>query len=132
MADYTVKRIDEMEGAYGGAFKRVRAELGVSSFGMAIIDLPPGFERYPTHDHARDGQEEVFLALRGSGEIEIGGSERFPLDADHVVRVAAGTDRKVLSGPEGLRVLVIGAKPGAVYEAPDSSQLGAPDPALAS
>jgi mannose-6-phosphate isomerase-like protein (cupin superfamily) len=130
MADYTVKRIDEMEGAYGGAFKRVRAELGVSSFGMAIIDLPPSFDRYPTHDHARDGQEEVFLALRGGGEIVIDGSERVPLDLDHMVRVASGTDRKVLSGPDGLRVLVIGAKPGAVYEAPESSELGAPDPAL--
>ena len=73
MADYTVKRIDEMEGAYGGAFKRARAELGVSSFGMAIIDMPPNFEHYPTHDHARDGQEEVFIALRGGGEIEIDG-----------------------------------------------------------
>jgi hypothetical protein len=128
MADYTVKRIDEMEGAYGGAFKRVRAELGVSSFGMAIIDMPAKFEHYPTHDHARDGQEEVFLALAGGGEIEIDGSERVPLDAEHVVRVAAGTDRKVLPGPDGIRLLVIGAKPGAVYEAPAGSHLGAPDP----
>lgn len=128
MADYTVKRIDEMEGAYGGAFKRARAELGVSSFGMAIIDMPPNFEHYPTHDHARDGQEEVFMALRGGGEIVIDGGERVPLDADHVVRVAAGTDRKVLPGPDGIRMLVIGAKPGAVYAAPDGSHLGAPDP----
>lgn len=128
MADYTVKRIDEMEGAYGGAFKRARAELGVSSFGMAIIDMPPNFELYPTHDHARDGQEEVFIALRGGGEIDIAG-ERFPLDADHVVRVASGTDRKVLPGSDGLRLLVLGARPGAVYEAPAASQLGAPDPA---
>jgi mannose-6-phosphate isomerase-like protein (cupin superfamily) len=127
MADYTVKRIDEMEGAYGGAMKRARAELGVSSFGLAIIDMPPNFELYPTHDHAGDGQEEVFLALRGGGEIEIAG-ERHPLDVDHVVRVAAGTDRKVLPGPDGIRLLVIGAKPGAVYEAPARSQLGAPDP----
>jgi hypothetical protein len=130
MADYTVKRIDEMDGAYGGAFKRARAELGVSSFGMAIIDLPPSFDRYPTHDHASDGQEEVFMALRGSGELLIDRSERVPLDADHVVRVASGTDRKVLAGPDGLRVLVLGAKPGAVYEAPAASELGAPDPAL--
>jgi mannose-6-phosphate isomerase-like protein (cupin superfamily) len=128
MADYTVKRIDEMEGAYGGAFKRARAELGVQSFGMAIIDMPANFEMYPTHDHARDGQEEVFIALRGGGELEIGRSERVPLDADHVVRVAAGTDRKILPGPDGIRVLVLGAKPGEVYQAPDGSQLGAPDP----
>jgi mannose-6-phosphate isomerase-like protein (cupin superfamily) len=129
MADYTVKRIDEMEGAYGGAFKRVRAELGVTSFGMSIIDLPPNFEKYPTHDHARDGQEEVFIALRGGGEVEIDRSERVPLDADHVVRVASGTNRKLRPGPDGLRVLVLGGKPGAVYEAPAGSQLGAPDPA---
>jgi mannose-6-phosphate isomerase-like protein (cupin superfamily) len=128
MADYTVKRIDEMEGAYGGAMKRVRAELGVSSFGIAIIDMPANFEHYPTHDHAGDGQEEVFLALRGGGEMEIDGSERVPLDADHIVRVAAGTDRKVLPGPGGIRLLVLGAKPGAVYEAPARSELGAPDP----
>jgi mannose-6-phosphate isomerase-like protein (cupin superfamily) len=127
MADYTVRRIDDMEGAYGGAFKRVRAELGVSSFGMAIIDMPPNFEHYPAHDHARDGQEEVFLTLRGGGEIDIAG-EQHPLDVDHVVRVAAGTERKVLPGPDGIRVLVLGAKPGEVYQAPDGSQLGAPDP----
>lgn len=128
MADYTVKQIDEMEGPYGGAFKRARAELGVSSFGLGIIDLPPNFDRYPTHDHAHDGQEEVFVALRGAGEVVIDRGERVPLDGDHVVRVAAGTDRKVLAGPDGLRVLVVGGKPGAIYEAPPSSQLGGPDP----
>lgn len=127
MAGYTHKRIDDMEGAYGGAFKRVRAELGVSSFGMAIIDMPPNFAYYPTHDHARDGQEEVFLALCGGGEIEIEG-KRLPLDTSHVVRVAPGTARKLLPGPDGIRVLVLGAKPGAVYEPPPGSQLGAPNP----
>ena len=128
MAEYTVKRIDEMDGAFGGAFKRARAELGVTSFGMAIIDLPPNFEQYPTHDHARDGHEEVFLALRGSGEVEIDRGERVPLDADHVVRIAPGTDRKVLPGPDGLRLLALGARPGTVYEAPAASEIGGPDP----
>jgi hypothetical protein len=124
---FAVKRIDEMEAIYLGAFKRVRAELGVESFGMSIIDLPAEFENYPEHDHSGDGQEEVFLALRGSGEIEIEG-ERFPLDADHVARVAAGTMRKIWPGPDGLRVLVLGGVPGKAYEAPDRSKLGEPDP----
>jgi hypothetical protein len=127
MSDYAVKKIDEMEAVYLGAFKRVRAELGVESFGMAIIDLPPNFENYPEHDHEHDGQEEVFLALRGGGEIEIDG-ERFPLDPDHVARVAAGTKRKVWPGPDGIRVLVLGGVPGQLYQAPDLSQLGVPDP----
>ena len=33
MSGCTVKRIDEMEAIYGGAYKRARAELGVSAFG---------------------------------------------------------------------------------------------------
>ena len=130
MSEYEVKKIDEMEAVYLGAFKRARAELGVESFGMAIIDLPPNFENYPEHDHAGDGQEEVFLALRGGGEIEIDG-QRFPLDGDHIARVAAGTKRKVWPGPDGLRLLALGAVPGKVYEAPEVSKLGQPDPMAA-
>jgi quercetin dioxygenase-like cupin family protein len=122
MADYTVRKIDDMQGAYGGAFKRARAELGVSSFGMAVIDLPPNYADYPEHDHAEDGQEEVFTALRGSGELDVEG-ERHPLDCDHMIRVASGTKRKVLPGPDGIRLLVIGAAPGKLYEAGPFSQL---------
>jgi mannose-6-phosphate isomerase-like protein (cupin superfamily) len=127
MSDYAIKRIDEMEAVYGGAFKRARAELGVEAFGMQIIDMPPNFENYPEHDHAEDGQEEVFIAMRGAGEIEIAG-ERFPLDGDHVARVASGTKRKVWPGGEGIRLLVLGGKPGGVYDAPEISKLGVPDP----
>ena len=131
MSTHAVKKIDEMEAVYGGAFKRARAELGVESFGMQIIDMPGGFENYPEHDHAGDGQEEVFIALSGGGEIEIAG-ERFPLDADHVARVASGTMRKVWPGAEGIRLLVLGGVPGQTYEAPEISKLGEPDPMAAS
>ena len=127
MSTHAVKKIDDMEAVYLGAFKRARAELGVESFGMAIIDLPPNFENYPEHDHSGDGQEEVFLALRGDGEIEIDG-ERFPLDADHVARVSAGTSRKVWPGSDGIRLLAIGGVPGGLYEPPENSKLGEPDP----
>lgn len=127
MAGHAVKRIDEMEAVYLGAFKRVRAELGVESFGIQIIDLPPDFENYPEHDHSSDGQEEVYLALRGDAEIEIEG-ERSPLDADHIARVGPGVKRKVWPGPEGVRLLIVGGVPGGVYEAPSISELGEPDP----
>jgi mannose-6-phosphate isomerase-like protein (cupin superfamily) len=127
MSDYTVKRIDEMEAVYRDAFKRARASLGVESFGMNVLDIPPNTDQYPEHDHAEDGQEEVYLPLRGSGEIEIEG-ERIPLEIDTMVRVGPGTKRKIWTGDEPLRLLAIGATPGEVYEAPDFSKLGAPDP----
>jgi mannose-6-phosphate isomerase-like protein (cupin superfamily) len=127
MSDYAVKKIDELEAVYQGAFKRARAELGVESFGLQVMDIPPNFDGYPEHDHAEDGQEEVFFALRGDAEIEIEG-ERFPLDRDHVVRVGPGVKRKVWPGEQGIRMIAIGGIPGEVYEAPEISELGAPDP----
>jgi len=130
MAGHAVKKIDEMEAIYGGAFKRARAELGVESFGMQIIDMPAGFDGYPEHDHSQDGQEEAYVTLRGSGEIEIEG-ERFPLDEHHVARVGPGVKRKVWPGNEGIRILVIGGKVGEAYDAPDISKLGEPDPMAA-
>jgi hypothetical protein len=130
MAGHAVKKIDEMEAIYGGAFKRARAELGVESFGMQIIDMPPSFENYPEHDHGQDGQEEVYVTLSGSGELEIEG-ERFPLDADHVARVGPGITRKVWPGEAGIRILVLGGKAGEAYEAPDNTKLGEPDPMAA-
>jgi hypothetical protein len=37
-------------------------------------------------------------------------------------------NRKIYTGPEAARVLAIGGVPGRVYEAPDVSKLGEPDP----
>ncbi len=127
MPGHAVKKIDEMEAVYLGAFKRARAELGVESFGLQVIDMPPNFENYPEHTHAEDGQEEVYVTLSGSGELEIEG-ERFPLDPDHLARVGSGVTRKVWPGSEGIRLLIVGGVPGQIYEPPANSQLGEPDP----
>ena len=118
MADYTVAADRRHRGRSSAArFKRARSALGDHRrSGMQVIDLPPNGDAYPEHDHASDGQEEVYATLRGSGEIEIDG-ERHPLDADHLVSVKAGTMRKVFSGPDGLRLLDrSAASPGAAYE----------------
>ena len=127
MSSYEVKSIDEMEAVFRGAFKRARAELGVESFGMQIIDMPPNFDGYPEHDHSEDGQEEVYFTLRGGGEIEIDG-ERYSIDEDHVAKVGPGVKRKVWPGEDGIRILVVGGKVGGLYEAPDVTKLGEPDP----
>ncbi|HYB24260.1 MAG TPA: hypothetical protein VED41_10710 [Solirubrobacteraceae bacterium] len=124
MADYTAKRIDEMEAGFGGGFVKARAELGVSSFGMQVIRMPANYGDYPEHDHAGDGQEEVYVTLDGSGTIDIEG-EQVPLDRHTLVRVAAGTKRKVLAGPDGISMLVLGGCPGEAYKISAMSELGA-------
>ena len=127
MADYKVVKIDDMEAIAFGTFKRARAELDVSSFGLQILDLPPNLDAYPEHDHAEDGQEEVYFVLRGSGEVEIDG-QRIALDPETAVSIKSGVRRKLWPGPEGMRVIAIGGKPGAAYQGKEISELGAADP----
>ena len=91
---------------------------------MQVIQLPPDYSDYPEHDHAESGQEEVFVALSGSGWIEIAG-ERVELDDETLVRVAPETRRKVFAGPQGLRMLVMGGAPGEAYKIVPSTELGA-------
>jgi mannose-6-phosphate isomerase-like protein (cupin superfamily) len=124
MTDYTAKKISDMEAGFGGGFVKARAELGVTAFGMQVIQLPPDYADYPEHDHAESGQEEVFVALSGSGWMEVAG-ERVELDAETMVRVAAETRRKVFAGPKGLRMLGIGGCPGAAYKIVESTELTA-------
>jgi hypothetical protein len=124
MADYTVKRLGEMQAGFGGGFVKARAELGVTAFGMQVIQLPPSYEDYPEHDHAESGQEEVFLAIGGSGWIEIEG-ERVELDGDTFVRVGADWRRKVFAGPDGLRLLALGGAPGEAYKIVPMTELDA-------
>ena len=122
MADYTAKRIGEMEALFGGGMKKARAELGVTSFGLQVIDLPPDYSDYPEHDHAEEGQEEVFAVLHGSGHMDVEG-ERVDLDAKILVRVGAAAKRKIYAGPEGLRLLALGGTPGAAYEVKEFTEL---------
>jgi mannose-6-phosphate isomerase-like protein (cupin superfamily) len=127
MAQYRVVKIDDMEAIAFGTFRRARAELDVTAFGLQILDLPPNLDAYPEHDHGEDGQEEVYFVLRGSGEVEIEG-ERIPLDPETAVSIKSGTRRKLWPGPDGMRVVAIGGKPGFAYESKGLSELGAPDP----
>jgi mannose-6-phosphate isomerase-like protein (cupin superfamily) len=133
VADVTHTKIDEMDaidGFFEGIkFHKAAAGLGVSSFGISIIDLAPGANDYPEHDHSEEGiggqmfakrpqqlgQEEVYVALKGSGTLEAGG-EQYPIDAEHIARVGPDVRRKITPGLEGIRLLVIGATPGAPYD----------------
>lgn len=130
MADYTAKRIDDMEAAFRGGFKRARAELGVEAFGMQVIDLPPNFDRFPEHDHAESGQEEVYLLLSGDATLIVDGEE-VPLDRGTLVRVGPAARRSFVSGERAPRILALGGVPGKAYTPPDVTKLGEPDPMAA-
>lgn len=123
MDGMTMGRIDELPAIHGGAVKLAADALGVESFGLQVLDLPAGFD-YPEHDHAADGQEEVYVVLDGTAEVAIDG-ERVTADAGSVLRVDAAATRAIVPGPSGVRVLAIGCVPGGGYERPDGFRLAA-------
>jgi uncharacterized cupin superfamily protein len=122
MADVTKKAIAEIahyQGQYaipGIKFRYAGKELGVTAWGMNVIEMEPGVTAYPEHDHVKDGQEEVYVILRGSATLRAGEQE-WPLQEGDLVRVGPETRRKILPGPQGATVLAIGATPGQAYPA---------------
>jgi uncharacterized cupin superfamily protein len=124
MKTYCSRSIDGLESIHGGAVKLAGAELGVETFGMQVLDFPAGFEHYPEHDHAEDGQEEVYVVLRGSADFEIDGT-RVPAATGTMLRVGAQGRRTLTPGPDGVRILAIGCAPGGTYERPEDFRLAA-------
>jgi uncharacterized cupin superfamily protein len=119
----TVKRTEDFEAIFGGGFRRVRAGLGVTSFGIAVMDLPPNFKVYPEHDQSHDAQEEVYTVLSGRCILRVGG-EDYELEPGIWARVGPDEKRKLITGDEPVSVLAVGATPGQVYEPPEFTHEG--------
>jgi mannose-6-phosphate isomerase-like protein (cupin superfamily) len=110
-------------------FVRLRAELGVTSFGMNQIVLRPG-QRGRIHSHER--QEEVYLVLDGTLTLLVEGEER-TLERGELIRVAPRVRRQLVNrGPGPLHLLALGAagehegRDGAAYAAWDATESAPP------
>ena len=129
--DVTVASIDDMEGIHGGIARRARATLGVTAWGMQVLTLPPRWDGYPNHNHDAEAfdpnQEEVYVPLSGAATM-VTGDERFDLEPGLMIRVGPSQFRQILPGDEGIRLLVLGGRPG-TFDAPGWTELGAPPPA---
>jgi mannose-6-phosphate isomerase-like protein (cupin superfamily) len=124
MNAYTLRRIDELASIQHGAVKLAGDELGVESFGLQVLDLTPGFADKPAPHHAHDRQEEVYVVLEGGAEFEVGG-ELVQAAAGSLLRVDPEARRKLVPGPDGIRVLAIGCARGGAYERPEAFRLAA-------
>src|SRR5687767_6941704 len=103
MSDVCVKKIRDV-GAYEGPkaipgikMRPAGRDLGISAWGMSAIELEPHCESYPEHDHASDGQEELYVLMTGSATLHAG-ERKWPLEAGTLVRVGPTTKRKIVAG----------------------------------
>jgi uncharacterized cupin superfamily protein len=110
-------------------FVRLRADLGVSSFGLNQIVLRPG-QRGRIHRHER--QEEVYLVLEGTLSLVLEGEET-TLERGELIRVAPGIRRQLVNrGPGALHLLALGGanrhegRDGVAYPSWDTTQGASP------
>lgn len=120
MSDVTVKHVGDIgyhQGPHaipGIRFRLAAKELGVTAWGMNVIELEPSNAAYPEHDHVKDGQEEVYVVLDGSATLHANG-QTWLLESGMIVRVGPSVKRRLLAGARGLTVLALGATPGQPY-----------------
>jgi mannose-6-phosphate isomerase-like protein (cupin superfamily) len=96
----------------GPGFRKVRRELDVKAFGVNAVVLPAG---YSSGFHFHDLQEETYVVLSGTGEMEFGDGRRFGIAPGVVARVDAETSRRVHNTGDGdLTFICFGGKDGYV------------------
>jgi len=95
----------------GPGFRKIRAALGVTAFGINGIVMPPGHDGFL---HFHDTQDELYFVHRGQVEVEVEGEKRV-VGEGGLFHVEATTPRKV-SNPfvEDAVLLAIGGKDGYV------------------
>ena len=80
----------------GPGFRKVRAPLGVTEFGVNAIVLPPG---YTSRRHYHERQQELYLVLSGEIEFETDGA-RHTLGPGGLARVDAPIVRSLRNTSE--------------------------------
>jgi mannose-6-phosphate isomerase-like protein (cupin superfamily) len=109
--------VDTLEGeGPGGAVRKVRRELGARAFGFNYFTLAPGVEGRE-HDHAEQGQEEVYFVVRGGGVMRIDGEE-VDLKPGRFLRVDPSSTRVPIAGEDGVEFVTFGAPLEGSYQPP--------------
>jgi uncharacterized cupin superfamily protein len=106
---YRVSSLDELGEGYG--FRKVRAALGVTAFGVNGLVFPPHYEG-PNHFH--DTQDELYFVHRGTATFTIDGNEH-EVGEGGIVHVESTTPRMISNRTDGdLVILIVGGKGGYV------------------
>ena len=114
MSGFAIRHDEELERDYG-KWVLVRRSLGVSSFGINEVELPPG-ESIPEHDETERAHEEVFVVLEGRPTMVIEGKDH-PMRAGSFARLDPPLRRTVRNdGDSVARVLIVSAPVTSGYE----------------
>jgi len=106
---YAFSSLDEL--GEGEGFRRIRAALGVTAFGVNAVVYAPGFDGF---EHYHDVQDELYFVHRGRVRVEVEGETR-DLGPGGLFHAESTTRRKV-SNPfdEEAVLFIVGGSGGYV------------------
>jgi quercetin dioxygenase-like cupin family protein len=117
MTGFTIKHLSEFERPFP-KWALARRSLDLQSFGMNVVELPPG-ETIPEHDETPTDQEEVFIVLSGDATMVIDGQDH-PAPAGTFTRLDPEPKRTVVNRSDGdVTVLIVSAPRTSGYSPPD-------------
>ncbi|MCW3004700.1 MAG: Cupin 2 conserved barrel domain protein [Conexibacter sp.] len=107
---YSVANLSDL--GEGPGFRKIRAELDVTAFGINAIVLPQGYE---SNRHFHDRQQELYFVHRGRIEIRFGDGTAHVLEEGGIARVDAATVRSLKNvGDRDATYVCIGGADGYV------------------
>jgi uncharacterized cupin superfamily protein len=111
--DFTIVHRDDLERT--GSWSLVRRTLGLTSFGVNMVEIEPGTS-IPEHDELGRDQEELFFVASGEGVLVIDGVDhRAPTGT--FARLGPAHRRTVRNdGQEPVAVLIVSAPTSSGYE----------------
>jgi len=114
MSEPVVTHVDEIDAAHGGIFKPVGSTVGATAFGINVEHFQQGHEGYPEHDHAGDGQEEVYYIISGQATLTIDGQDH-RMQAGSIAFVPSGHARRFTTPDGPVQILAVGGTPDAPF-----------------
>ena len=118
MSAYRVSTLDQMEEIDDGRcpFRPVRFHFGIESFGAnAWTAAAKGDRLINEHDESDDGQEELYVVLRGHATFELDG-ERVDAPAGTFVYCETAVKRTAFAEESGTTLLALGGAPGKAFQ----------------
>ena len=110
MADYTIKRLDEVDdvlGDYPGEMRMMTSDLGAEQVAFTFRRMPQHTGGKGSYGHRHKEQEEVYFVVSGKLQFKLG-DEVLDLESGTAIRVAPETWRSVWNDePEDAGLIIV-------------------------
>jgi mannose-6-phosphate isomerase-like protein (cupin superfamily) len=123
----SISEIGPVREDYGPDWHSVRHHLGITGFGINVQDADAGQTAIEGHTEQATGDEELYVVVAGAIELVVD-QESVELHEGWAAVVEPAAYRSATALQDGTRVVFVGGRPGAAYQAPDWDRSGGIDP----